>query len=285
MPVINYGAATDRGLERSNNEDCYLSVPERGLWLIADGMGGHEAGEVASSIVAQTIEQQTLNGKALSESIQLAHESVLSAGDEGQGAKGMGSTVVALESSGNEYKVAWVGDSRAYLWCPDDSGGTLEQLSTDHSYVQLLLASGAISEDEVNNHPDKNVITQCIGSLDVENIHVDSVKGVWDEKQWILLCSDGLTDELSDEEIAQVLCLARTPREAVAKLINNALKKGGRDNVTVQIIESPLTKHLPFSFISDWLPRLSGNQKLDGMIYGFTTICFIFLCYWLFFSR
>ncbi|MGI1678288.1 MAG: protein phosphatase 2C domain-containing protein [Cellvibrionaceae bacterium] len=285
MPVMNYGAATDRGLQRSNNEDCYISIPERGLWVVADGMGGHEAGEVASAIVAETIESSTANGKTLVESMQLAHESVLSATDEGKGAKGMGSTVVALQSTGNEYKVAWVGDSRAYLWCPDDSGGTLEQLSTDHSYVQLLLASGAIGEDEVNNHPDKNVITQCIGSLDVERIHVDSVKGMWDEKQWVLLCSDGLTDELTDEEIAQVLCLARTPREAVAKLINNALKKGGRDNITVQIIESPLTKYSPFSFISDWLPQLSGNQRLDWALYSFTSICFVFLCYWLLFSR
>jgi len=285
MPVINYGAATDRGLQRSNNEDCHICIPERGLWVVADGMGGHEAGEVASAIVTETIERSTANGKVLVDSIQLAHESVLAASAEGKGATGMGSTVVALQSNDNEYQVAWVGDSRAYLWCPDDSGGILEQLSTDHSYVQLLLASGAIGEDEVNTHPDKNVITQCIGSVDVERVHVDSVKGLWDEKQWILLCSDGLTDELTDEDIAQVLCSSRTPRDAVAKLIQNALKNGGRDNVTVQVIESPLTQHSPFSFISDWLPHLLGNKKIDWPIYGFTLICFLLLCYWLLLTR
>jgi len=281
MPLNNYSAATDTGYHRGNNEDSYLSIPEQGLWLVADGMGGHEAGEVASAIVAETVKKSTLDGKILAESIQLAHESVLAAAKSGKGAKGMGSTVVALQSTDQEYQIAWVGDSRAYLWTPDDTGGTLQQLSTDHSYVQLLLASGAISEAEVATHPDKNVITQCIGSQDVDEVHVDLIKGQWADHQWILLCSDGLTEELNDKAIAQTLCDSSSVREAVDKLVKQALAKGGRDNVTVQIIESPLAYKSPLTQIYEWLPVLTGQRWLDTTIYAVTLICFLLLIYWL----
>jgi protein phosphatase len=283
MPPSNYDAATDKGLMRGNNEDCFLSLPERGLWLVADGMGGHEAGEVASDIVIKTIDKNTASGNALNQAIQSAHESVLEAVKNGIGAEGMGSTVVALQSDDHDYQVSWVGDSRAYLWTHDETGGTLEQLSRDHSYVQLLLASGAIGEDEVENHPDKNVITQCIGSQDVAEVHVDSIKGQWQEKQWILLCSDGLSDELNDEQIAQVLSTVNNPKDAVAKLVKQALHKGGRDNITVQVIESPLNRPSIADRIWEWLPKIIGDRMLDGMLYGTAAVCLLLLSYWILF--
>lgn len=255
----NFSAATDKGLLRGNNEDSYVGDPDSRLWLVADGMGGHEAGEVASSIVAETVQQSMRDGRELVDSIHQAHQAVLKAAGEGVGAAGMGSTVVALVSGELEYQVAWVGDSRAYLWSPDDTGGTLEQLSTDHSYVQLLLASGAIAEHEAAGHPDKNVITQCIGSRDLDELQVGSVKGQWQKNQWILLCSDGLTDELGDEVIAQALCVARSVSEAVNSLVQRALDRGGHDNVTVLIVESPPTQASRFGGLWDWLaclPRL-----------------------------
>ena len=280
LPNI-YDAATDKGLMRGNNEDCFLSQPERGLWLVADGMGGHDAGEVASDIVAKTIDKTTAQGDPLVDAIQSAHESVLAAVKNGIGAKGMGSTVVALLSDDRDYQISWVGDSRAYLWTRDDTGGTLEQLSRDHSYVQLLLASGAIGEDEVENHPDKNIITQCIGSQDVGQVHVDSIKGQWQEKQWILLCSDGLTDELNDKQIAQILCNVNTVRDAVSTLIKQALRKGGRDNITVQVIESPLNRPSLADKIWDWLPEIIGDRRLDGLLYGTAAACSLLLVYWI----
>lgn len=281
MPPNKYDAATDKGLLRDNNEDCFLNIPDRGLWLVADGMGGHEAGEVASDIVVKSIDKATADGNPLAGAIQSAHKSVLDAVSNGIGAQGMGSTVVALQSTDNEYQIAWVGDSRAYLWTHDSEGGTLEQLSRDHSYVQLLLASGAITEEEVENHPDKNVITQCIGSQDVEEVQVDTVKGQWQEKQWILLCSDGLTDELNDEKIAQVLCDAKSSRDAVAKLIKGALQSGGRDNVTVQIVESPLNKPSIADNIWQWLPKMLGDRWLDGVLYSIAAVCMLLLIYWI----
>jgi serine/threonine protein phosphatase PrpC len=280
MPPPNSSAATDKGRLRDSNEDNYLSIPERGLWLIADGMGGHEAGEVASAIVVETVQDSTQNGEPLIESIQKAHQSVLKAASEGVGAAGMGSTVVALQSTGTDYQVAWVGDSRAYLWTPDKNGGSLEQLSTDHSYVQMLLASGAIAKEEAANHPDKNVITQCIGSQDVKDIQVDSIRGKWRQGQWILLCSDGLTDELSDKAIARILAEAGSLRSAVDTLIAAALRNGGRDNVTVLIVESPLqTDHRFASTISD-LPAITGKRNLDTGIYAAACAFALLVIYW-----
>lgn len=282
MPLINFSAATNKGLCRGNNEDSYLCEPERGLWLIADGMGGHEAGEVASAIVVESVQKSMSEGQLLTDAIQRAHESVLAAVNEGVGAAGMGSTVVALQCDDQGYEVAWVGDSRAYLWTRDATGGSLERLSTDHSYVQLLLDTGAIGEDEVENHPEKNVITQCIGSQDVRQIHVDAVKGQWSKHQWILLCSDGLTDEINDELIAKTLCEARNINDAVNELLELALDKGGHDNITLQIIETPLDRRNAWSTVWDWLPTIFGNRLWDGALYGTALVCLVLLFYWIF---
>ena len=155
------------------------------------------------------------------------------------GAPGMGSTVVALLSRDKHYEIAWVGDSRAYLWIPGESGGTLTQLTTDHSYVQMLVASGAIKEEEAQHHSDKNIITQCLGSQNVRLLKVDSVKGEWKDNQWIMLCSDGLTEEVDNELLAKILYDARDPEQAANLLLQKALENGGSDNVTVQVIAAP----------------------------------------------
>ena len=239
MPSVEYGEGSDTGNSRSNNEDTYFSNSEKGLWLIADGMGGHEAGEVASAIARDTIAAACNDGTQLSEAVQKAHSAILQAVDEKIGAPGMGSTVVALQSNRNDYEVAWVGDSRAYLWSPNESEGRLTQITTDHSYVQMLLASGAIKAEEVANHPDKNIITQCLGVQDIGPVKVDTVYGNWQQGQWIVLCSDGLNEELDDEAIAGILAEAGNPGNAVDQLIARALESGGHDNVTVQVIAAP----------------------------------------------
>ncbi|TQV80985.1 serine/threonine-protein phosphatase [Exilibacterium tricleocarpae] len=278
---LKHSSATDKGLCRGNNEDSFLSSPEHGLWLVADGMGGHEAGEVASAIVKDTVARSVGSGQALGEAIQQSHHEVLEAANNGRGAAGMGSTVVALHSDALNYEVAWVGDSRAYLWTLEADGGRLEQLTTDHSYVQMLLATGAIAEDEVDNHPDKNVITQCIGSIDLPQVNVDSVFGKWEERQWLLLCSDGLTDEVDDQTIARTLCDAKSSRDAVQRLVQVALSRGGRDNVTVQIVESPFSKPLPLAALWDWLPAITGKRLWDGALYGAACLSLLLMLYWL----
>ena len=282
MPPLNYSAATDKGLCRDNNEDTYFASPDLGVWLVADGMGGHEAGEVASAIVRDSIKQQVSINVPLTTAIEFAHSSVLDAVKQGIGAPGMGSTVVALKSRNTEYEIVWVGDSRAYLWTFHDEGGSLEQLTLDHSYVQMLLDTGAISPSEVENHPDKNVITQCLVSLELRQVRVDQVHGTWEKHQWVLLCSDGLTDELDDESLARVLCDARSPKDAVSKLLQAALDSGGNDNVTLQIIESPLSKRYFYTGITDWLPELTGQSGIDFTLYSLALASFGLLCFWIF---
>src|SRR5690554_3899380 len=278
---LNFSAATHPGLVRTNNEDSYLSLPESGLWLVADGMGGHEAGEVASAIVCETF--RGIHGKnsceSLHHSVHASHRAVLAAAGNGRGASGMGSTVVALLSQDYDYQIAWVGDSRAYLWTNSDDGGRLERLSTDHSYVQMLLESGAITDDELENHPEKNIITQCIGSLESDHLQVDVVRGQWQRDQWILLCSDGLTDEIDDKTIAQVLCDSSSCATATDALLRSALTKGGHDNITVQIIESPLQARHRLASLWQWVPHLTGKRRWDAVIYSAAVVSLFALLY------
>lgn len=276
---LNYSAVTNAGLKRDNNEDTYLSLPERGLWLVADGMGGHEAGEVASAIVRETLLDQEY--KSLIQAIQASHNAVLEAAAQGRGAPGMGSTIVALRSHEQDYEIAWVGDSRAYLWTHNDEGGRLERLTTDHSYVQMLLASGAIGPDEVEGHPDKNIITQCLGSHELSQVQVDSVHGQWQSEQWILLCSDGLTDELDDRELARLLYASRSPRSAVNRLLKAALQSGGRDNITLQLIQSPLNQRSRLSGLWQWVPHITGRRNLDLGLYCTAMISLLLVLYWM----
>lgn len=267
---LDYSAASHPGLTRSNNEDCFLSKPEQGLWLVADGMGWHEAGEVASALVRDTIERNTRNNPHLSllDAIQQSHLSIINSAKQGIGAPGMGSTVVALKSQDQRYQIAWVGDSRAYLWTPSREGGRLEQLSTDHSYVQMLVESGAIRAEDAEFHPEKNIITQCLGMQELAQVKVDHLENQWQENQWILLCSDGLTDEVNDKTIAQILCDASDCVAAVDQLMHAALTNGGRDNITLQIIESPLRPADQGNGLWQFVPHLTGNLKRDAWIFG-----------------
>ena len=238
MQLKRYAAATDVGLQRSNNEDCYLCNPESGLWLVADGMGGHAAGEVASEVASRTIKDGIVKGSPLTESIQDGHHAILRAVSDGIGGQGMGSTIVAMHSIGSQYEVAWVGDSRAYLWSPN-SPSPLKQLTRDHSYVQMLYESGAIAQEELQTHPEKNIITQCLGSMDLDYVQVETLKGQWQDQEVILLCSDGLSDYVSADEIQQTMSEKKELSAATDALIQKALAAGGRDNITVVTVSSP----------------------------------------------
>ena len=266
---LEYSATTHPGLKRENNEDCFLSAPEADLWVVADGMGGHEAGEVASALVRETFEDFAKKAVpfSLSEAIQKSHQVILTSADKGIGAHGMGSTVVALLSQKKNYQVAWVGDSRAYLWTPGESGGELTRLTTDHSYVQMLFVSGAITAEEVETHTDKNIITQCLGMQELSQVKVDIAQGQWQENQWILLCSDGLSDELSDTSIAQILEHCPNTLTAVDQLLHEALTSGGNDNITLQIIQSPVVKEQISKKFWYWIPTLTNNRTKDAVIF------------------
>lgn len=235
MQEQEYGAATHVGCVRNNNEDCFLARPEASLWLVADGMGGAAAGEVASGIVRDTVLQSVNHGEELEASIQTAHEAVIRAVEEQVGEAGMGSTVVALQSQGSNARIAWVGDSRAYRW----RDGELEQLTRDHSYVQSLIDAGIIDAEDAENHPQKNVITQSLGAVELNALQIDSIETPWQSGDKLLLCSDGLTGEVNDAGIANILSEGGSDQEVVDRLIQAALDNGGHDNVSVIIVSAP----------------------------------------------
>jgi protein phosphatase len=253
-----YSSATDVGLFRDNNEDAIVCDGQLNLFLVADGMGGHEAGEVASAIAGDIVAKAIASGEALSEAIQQSHRAILHAAEIGQGHKGMGSTIVALLSKGNEYQIAWVGDSRAYLWRNQPQEKSLQQLTVDHSYVQMLYQHGAITAAEMARHPEKNIITQCLGSTDLARVDVDEVWGHWQKNDWILLCSDGLTDAVSDQMLCDVLSLHQEPQAAVDALVKTALNQGGRDNISVVLVAKP-----PSNW-KQWLPGRVNRARLQA---------------------
>lgn len=201
--------------------------------MIADGMGGYEAGEVASSITISEIARGVEQGMSLTDAIETAHRAIQAAALQGEGSVDIRSTVVAVRIDGVRYEVAWVGDSRAYLW-----NGTLHQLTTDYSYVQLLLNAGLITESEVLTHPSRNIISQALGAggLDKTNIKIDCIHGELAEGDTLLLCSDGLSGEVFDNSIATILSETTKNQARVDRLIKTALKAGGKDNVTVIIV-------------------------------------------------
>lgn len=265
---LTFGAATDVGKVRDNNEDCYLARPDLGLWLIADGMGGHDAGEVAAGIVRDYICDAVAHGKPLKTAIAQSHHAVKQAANNNIGSPGMGTTVVALRMHGIQYEVAWVGDSRAYVW----SDGKLSQLSTDHSYVQSLVDSGAITREEMATHAQRNVITQSLGVSTLDDVHVDSVSGTLQPGSKILLCSDGLTDFVDDNEIEHILARTYESNQAqVDRLVAKALGNGGGDNVTVELISAPpqhtAINQIQGALLHTPLAPLIANAREKRMLY------------------
>ncbi|WP_196140935.1 PP2C family serine/threonine-protein phosphatase [Aliikangiella sp. G2MR2-5] len=227
---------TDVGCVRELNEDSLYSGD--GLWLVADGMGGHACGEVASQLAAETISSEFLQAGDLSQAIQKAHKQIIKAGEEGQGQSGMGTTVVALAANAKSYQIAWVGDSRAYLW--DHKKKSLSQLTEDHSLIVRLINSGLISAEEAKSHPQRHMITQCLGSVEIGDVKVDTLEAQWLPGQSILLCSDGLSDDVSEAEISKVLGNSDSVEQKMVQLVELAKAAGGKDNISAILVESPI---------------------------------------------
>jgi len=230
--MIEFGNSSHVGLRRELNEDTYYSDSELGLWLVADGMGGHEFGEVASALARDAVVREVRAGKSLVDAIRSADEDIIRQSKRRADSLPMGTTMVALRVNDNRFELGWVGDSRAYLW-----NGQLRQLSSDHSYVQELIDQGAITAEQARSHPHRNVVTQALGVTDPNQLNVETMTGELRPGMQLLLCSDGLTEEVEDRNIADVLghddCSAQ---ECVDTLVAAALDGGGSDNVTVVLV-------------------------------------------------
>ena len=232
--MVHWFSKTDLGTKRENNEDYALGLPSLGLWVLADGVGGNQAGEVASQMACESIAEQVKNGSDLPVAIQAAHEKIQKSPKAGVGLLGMATTVVAARVRDGQYQIAWVGDSRAYLL--RQSGG-ITLLTKDHSFVNQLIGIGHLTEEQSLTHPLRNIITQAVGQEDLAQVAVDSLTGTLQSGDILLLCSDGLSDSLSDAQIAGAF-VADLELEVVAvHLIQLALEKESHDNVTVLLIQ------------------------------------------------
>lgn len=230
-PSIQFSCFTHPGKVRSNNEDSFLMLPEMGVWAVADGMGGHNCGEVASAVGLMTLHRELASGAKLIEAIQRAHLEIKKQAFKNTGAQGMGMTLVAAQIEDGRYQIAWVGDSRAYLW-----RNGLRQLTKDHSYVQMLMDQGLIDEESAKTHPYKNVITQAIGSSDQEVVQVDVVEEKREKKDIVLLCSDGLTGQVPDSTIETILAGDGSLDNKAEQLLTEALANAADDNVTLILL-------------------------------------------------
>lgn len=238
LPMLVAAGATDTGMVRDANEDAY-SIDGVAA-IVADGMGGHAAGEVASEIAVSTLSERLRDGvnsvELLVAAVVEANAAIFQAAHSRSDQRGMGTTVVALttlvSSDGPaQLAVANVGDSRIYRMREHH----LERISTDHSYVQELVNTGHISEDEARTHPRRNIVTRALGiepTVKVDTWILTAVRG-----DRFVLCSDGLVDEVADNEIRQLLIGHDQPDAAATALVAAANRNGGHDNVTVVVID------------------------------------------------
>jgi len=233
-------AKTHRGNVRKINEDSILCQPELGLWGVADGMGGHEAGDVASQMVVESLSNlRWHNGQTFSAKVDAAEDQLLEVNErmcnlskELHHGKAMGSTVVLLLIEGGVGACLWAGDSRLYRL----REGELKQLSEDHSHVAEMLVRGQITEEQALVHPHRNVITRAIGASDRLAVDV-TVFDVLPEDLF-LLCSDGLTNELSCEQILAHL-QKYSLHASVGRMVASCLEGGARDNLSIVVAQVP----------------------------------------------
>ncbi|MDF3416149.1 serine/threonine-protein phosphatase [Sulfitobacter sp. M57] len=228
------GQGSDVGCKRKVNEDSYLSRPEYGLWVVADGMGGHAAGDFASQTIVHELNSIGVAVSAddlvarFDERLTRANDIIRAQAAALEGGM-IGATVAALLVHQTRFDCIWSGDSRLYLL----RGGQLTQQSRDHTEARALLDAGSITAEEAQNWPRKNVITQAIGVSDKPLC--ERVSGELQLGDLFLICSDGLTEHIADAEIAETL-LRYPPQDASAELINETVRRGARDNVTVIVI-------------------------------------------------
>jgi len=241
--LLQWSGATDVGRVRSNNQDRFYADPNNGIWVVADGMGGHQGGETASLTACDALaesftrdDEGHASADGLVGAIQTANRAVHEKGNDDPDLTGMGTTVVALavvdDGNGDEvFAIANVGDSRAYRL----ADGVFEQLTEDHSLVAEMVREGSLSPEDAATHPQRNILTRVLGVYD--EVPVDVITVIPHPGDRYVLCSDGLFNEVSDEGITAVLRRLVDPAEAADELVRLAVHAGGRDNVTVVVVD------------------------------------------------
>jgi protein phosphatase len=229
-------ACTHVGLVRKINEDACLDQPEKHIWAVADGMGGHTLGDFASRTIVEALERLA-PPNSLAEFKRAAHDQLQSANRHLRaeaalrGARIIGSTVVVLLAHGRSCGYLWAGDSRIYL-CRD---GRLKQLTRDHSQVEDLLASGTLSAEDALHHPARNLITRAVGAADTLELDEETMKV--NDGDVFLLCSDGISNQVTEQEIHAAL-VSGNCRQAAEGVVDIALQRGGHDNISAVVVRA-----------------------------------------------
>ena len=232
---------SDIGKNREMNQDyVYTSENAVGnlpnLFIVADGMGGHKAGEFASKFTVETIVESVRTNeqkepvRIIEEAIQTANRELIQKARQDETMAGMGTTVVVVTVIGDKAFVANVGDSRMYV-----IGKEITQVTRDHSLVEEMVRMGELAKDAAKDHPDKNIITRAVGAA--QDVDVDFFEVELYPQDYILMCSDGLTNMVEDEDIRRIVQSQRDVAERVEKLVETANDHGGHDNITVVVIE------------------------------------------------
>ncbi|WP_251152975.1 Stp1/IreP family PP2C-type Ser/Thr phosphatase [Cellulosimicrobium sp. Marseille-Q4280] len=261
--ALRYAARSDVGLVRSNNQDSGYAGPH--LLVVADGMGGHAGGDVASSIAIAALAH--LDGEShgsddalteLEQSIDHARQDLVERSVSDPELAGMGTTVTAILRAGNKLAMAHLGDSRAYLL----REGELAQVTTDHTFVQHLVDTGRISADEAETHPQRNVVMRVLGDFDIDLTPDMSVREAKPGDRW-LLCSDGLSGFVSTETLAQTMTDAPDVDECADRLLQLALRAGSTDNVTVVVADVVDVDALPDGGAPSTHAQVVGSAAID----------------------
>lgn len=242
---ISCAGNTDVGVVRSGNEDSFLLDCSKGLFIVADGMGGHAAGEVASEMAVQIVAKELGSLRGLSDgeaaakmrsAIRKANAAIFDRTLAEHDKRGMGTTTTVMVLFSRRYLIGQVGDSRAYLL----REGSLLQLTKDHSYVQEQVDAGLLTPEQARTHPYSNVITRCVGAN--EDVAPDVYFGNLEQGDVVLLASDGLTGMLEDQQIATIMGAEENPEGAVNKMIADANRRGGLDNITAIVVRVDATE-------------------------------------------
>ena len=230
--LTSFGSRTDIGCLRDHNEDSLVVTPP--LFAVADGMGGHAAGEVASEIAVRVLSElapEHPDGEAPGRAIEEANRAVIQAAREGRGRQGMGTTMTAAMLEGERLVIAQVGDSLAYLL----HQGKLQQLTRDHSLMADMIEAGQLTPEEARTHPQRSVITRALGSD--AHLHPDIYEINVETGDRLLICSDGLSGMIFDDQIENTLRRVQDPQRCASQLVNEAIAAGGHDNVTVIVAD------------------------------------------------
>ena len=269
---VRAGSATDIGRAREHNEDAYLA--EEPLFAVADGMGGHRGGDVASNMAVETLRHAQGAGHRswpqLLEKFREANRRVLERGGQDIELRGMGTTLTAVHLSGSEARIAHVGDSRAYLL----RDGALHLLTEDHTLVQRMVREGRLSREGARHHPQRSILTRALGVE--EDMPIDEVTLPLRDGDRMLLCTDGLTGMLSEDSIRDILLGEPEGQDACKKLIDEANRAGGDDNITAIVLDLDTEAEEPSSSsertVAHEAPRAAPSREGPKPVGQFSSI-------------